>query len=76
MLPVKCAQCNGREPYEVSFWFVHIWHLYGLQKGGYPFAANDLSTKEWLDMGELRTELEADKDRMLMNLIGLSASRR
>jgi hypothetical protein len=43
---------------QTSPWFDHIWQLYTLQRGGYPFAANDLTLQEWQDLGILRAELE------------------
>lgn len=53
-----CAQCEHREPYVPTQWFQHIWHLYMLQRGGYPFEANELSIDEWIDLGILRDEIE------------------
>lgn len=54
-----CSQCEHREPYEPSEWFQHIWFLYGLHRGGYPFQANDLSIEEWVDIGIIRNAMEA-----------------
>ena len=52
-----CAQCEYRE-YEPSMWFSHIWNLYRLQRGGFPFEKNDLTLQEWVDLGVIRDELE------------------
>ncbi len=57
LLTAKCAECDGREPYEPSEWFAHIWYLYRLQRAGYPFGANELSVEEWMDIGILRDEM-------------------
>lgn len=54
-----CGQCEHREPYEPSEWFQHIWLLYRLQTGGYPFKADDLSMEEWLEIGVIKDEMEA-----------------
>jgi hypothetical protein len=43
-------------------WFNHVWFLYSLQRGGYPFAKNDLSVDEWTAIGELREALEMEKN--------------
>lgn len=59
MLAAKCAECDGREPYEPSEWFNHISFLYGLQRAGYPFGANELAIEEWLDIGHYRDHIEA-----------------
>jgi len=56
-----CARCERREPYLPSAWFSHIWFLYSLQQGGFPFAQNDLSIEEWLDLGAMKRELEIPK---------------
>jgi len=58
LLAIKCAECDGAKPYEPSEWFTHIWFLWRLKKAGYPFAANDLSLQEWLDIGILEDEME------------------
>lgn len=54
-----CSQCEVKEPYEPSAWFEHIWFLYQLQRGGFPFEADDLDLIEWIDLGIMRAELEA-----------------
>jgi len=46
---------------EPSDWFNHIWFLFSMQQGGYPFRQNDLTIDEWLDIGLLKGELEAMK---------------
>jgi hypothetical protein len=37
----------------------HIWRLYSLQIGGYPFEKDDLTEEEWLDVGALRSCIES-----------------
>jgi hypothetical protein len=64
-LPAACAACEKREPYEPSAWFDHIWFLYRLQRGGYPFAANDLAIEEWQALGELTEALEIEQRALL-----------
>lgn len=58
-LEVMCAQCEHKEPYMPSEWFRHIWYLYRMQVGGYPFGANDLTPDEWMDIGTLKEDIEA-----------------
>ncbi len=43
-------------------WFNHVWFLYRLHIGGYPFAKNDLSVDEWLAIGELKEAIEMEKN--------------
>lgn len=55
-----CATCEYRE-YEPSMWFAHIWNLYRLQRGGFPFEKNDLTLDEWVDIGLLKDSLELNE---------------
>lgn len=57
---MMCSTCEFKK-YEPSLWFLHIWNLYRLQRGGYPFEKNDLSLVEWVDLGLLRDALESKK---------------
>lgn len=57
-----CSQCEVRD-YKPGAWLEHIWFLYRLQQGGYPFKADDLSIEEWLDLGFLKESME-DKKRV------------
>lgn len=59
MLEALCKTCEAREKYEPSEWFNHIWFLYALKRGGYPFKANDLTIDEWMDVGILSDEIES-----------------
>ena len=54
-----CLQRKGN--FAPSTWFNHIWFLYALQRGGYPFGKNDLSIEEWIDLGIMREHLEGMK---------------
>lgn len=53
-----CSQCEARD-YRPSAWLEHIWFLYRLRQGGYPFKANDLSIEEWIDLGVLKESLKS-----------------
>jgi hypothetical protein len=64
MLEYMCSRCERREPYEPSPWFTHIYFLYRLHLGGYPFHANDLTTDEWLGIGEMKEAIESLRWRM------------
>jgi len=35
-----------------------LLHLSALQKGGYPFSADDLTLEEWVDLGQLKEALK------------------
>lgn len=65
-MEAACSACEKREQYVPSDWFAHCWHLYELQRSGYPFAANDLDVEEWLAIGQLREEMEAMKAGMTL----------
>ncbi|HHT9137386.1 MAG TPA: hypothetical protein ACFYEK_09115 [Candidatus Wunengus sp. YC60] len=61
-LEFACKTCEANKEHEPSEWFNHIWFFYALQRGGYPFRANDLTVDEWMDLGLLKEELEAAKN--------------
>jgi hypothetical protein len=58
MIDSVCQTCELKDPYQPSEWFNHIWRLYELQRGGYPFEKDDLSIEEWTDLGALRNEIQ------------------
>jgi len=58
-----CGTCEARDGVEISDWFGHIWFLYRLQQGGYPFAANDLTVDEWLGLAELKAALDEPPEK-------------
>jgi len=58
MLNALCETCELKDPYEPSEWFNHIWFLYELQRGGYPFEKDDLTIEEWRDIGIMRHGME------------------
>ncbi|TAN64271.1 hypothetical protein EPN18_00395 [bacterium] len=59
---VMCPQCEMRPgEYEPSAWFQHIWFLYALQEGGYPFEKDDLTLPEWMDLGVLRCAVKEQR---------------
>jgi len=60
LLEKVCEVCP-RHGYEPSDELLRTLWLYSLQRGGYPFQANDLSVEEWIRLGELREEIEAMK---------------
>ena len=57
-----CPSCEKRNGNSTpSEWLTHIWYLFLLQRGGYPFEKNDLSVEEWIDLGIVREHFEAMK---------------
>jgi hypothetical protein len=56
-----CPSCPKRQERRPSEWLTHIWYLFLLQRGGYPFEKNDLSVEEWIDLGIVREHFEAMK---------------
>lgn len=48
-----CATCERRVKYTPSPWFNHIWFLWRMKRGGYPFKSNELSVEEWLAIADL-----------------------
>lgn len=58
MLEALCKTCEAAEKYEPSEWFNHIWFLYSLSRGGYPFKADNLTVDEWMDIGTLKEEID------------------
>jgi hypothetical protein len=60
-LAAVCERCEHKDPYVPSDWFAHIWFLYCLQRGGYPFGQDDLSLDEWMALGEMKAEIESLK---------------
>lgn len=62
---MMCPQCELRpDVYEPNAWFQHVWFLYSLQQGGFPFGKDDLTIAEWLDIGELKKAVEDMKHRV------------
>jgi hypothetical protein len=59
-LEAVCKGCEYKD-YEPPPELQHIWFLYSLQRGGYPFGPDDLSTCEWVRLGMLKDEIEAMK---------------
>ena len=56
-LAAVCAGCPKKEKaYTPSAWFYHIQFLFSLQRGGYPFGANDLTLDKWIDIGAMRAD--------------------
>ena len=55
----SCEKRNGSS--KPSEWLSHIWYLFLLQRGGYPFGKNDLSPEEWIDLGIMREHFDAMK---------------
>jgi hypothetical protein len=53
-----CEKCEKKKSRESSPWTMHLMYLRNLQKGGYPFKANDLSLEEWIDLGMLNDLIE------------------
>ncbi len=53
-----CKTCPHNKQFQTSAWFNHIWMIYQLQQGGYPFAKNDLEISEWLAIAEMKQAVE------------------
>jgi hypothetical protein len=54
-----CANCPRRRAGDLHPYTRKLLRLRGLQLGGYPFAADDLSLEEWTDLGQLKAALAA-----------------
>ena len=53
-----CARCPKKRSDDLHPYTTKLIELYGLQRGGYPFAADDLTLDEWQDLGKIRQALE------------------
>jgi len=60
-MPVLCADCRSQHQAAPTQWFNHVWRLYSLAAAGYPFGQDDLSLKEWLAVGEMKSAVEEVK---------------
>lgn len=58
---MMCVRCTAREVYTPTMWFSHIWRMYRMQRGKYPYEPDDLSEDEWMALGEMDDALEAVK---------------
>lgn len=57
-----CEQCSRIVPERVSPQVQRIVFLRRLQRGGYPFRANDLSVSDWLWLG--RADVIEEQERL------------
>lgn len=53
-----CGNCPKRRESDLHPYTVKLLTLRALQRGGYPFSADDLSLEEWVDLGNLARALE------------------
>ena len=58
-----CSECEKKKSTGLHPWTNHILFLRMLMKGGYPFSKNDLTLKEWVDLG-MANELIESKTRI------------
>jgi len=59
-----CLTCPQQKPYKPTAWFNHIWMIYQLQQGGYPFKANDLTLVEWMALAEMKAAVDHPSETM------------
>jgi hypothetical protein len=65
-----CKNCPKRRIETISPWVWHLLWLRRLQRGGYPFEANDLSLEEWEDLGLANEVIEASEKEGLLRIFG------
>ena len=53
-----CANCPKKKFSDLRDYTKKLFNLFALQRGGYPFEANDLTLEEWADLGRLRETLQ------------------
>jgi hypothetical protein len=59
-LEALCANCEANG-YEMPEEIQHLWFLFSLHRGGFPFRRDDLTVEEWIRLGMLREEIDAMK---------------
>jgi hypothetical protein len=52
-----CKECQKEKASSLHPYTIKLMGLLELQKGGYPFAANDLTLEEWVDLGRIKETL-------------------
>jgi len=62
-----CSQCSKKKPEDLSEYTAKLLYISSLQRGGYPFQANDLTLEEWIDLGRVN---ESIKPQMSCPLMG------
>ena len=60
-----CANCPRKRFEDLHAYTMKLLRTRMLKKAGYPFAANDLTYEEWLDLGRLETCLETSEPSLL-----------
>jgi hypothetical protein len=61
-----CDQCPKKKAASIHPYTVKLLGLLELQKGGYPFVANDLTLEEWVDLGRVKMALKTNSTCPLM----------
>lgn len=59
-LEEACRQCP-KGKIKPSAYIEHLFNLYALQQGGYPFDKDDLALEVWTDLGVLASRMEAKR---------------
>jgi|LGVF01.1.fsa_nt_gb hypothetical protein len=66
-----CKDCKKKKPEEISPYTLKLLQIRLLMKGGYPFAANDLSKEDWMDLGVVEQWLHTqESNKMFARLAG------
>ena len=53
-----CENCRKKRFVDLHEYTVKLFGLVALQDGGYPFAPDDLTLEEWVDLGRLQDVLK------------------
>lgn len=61
-----CENCPKKKFSDLDEYTVKLYHIYLLQKGGYPLEKNDLTLEEWVDVGRIKDALEPKMSCPLM----------
>ncbi len=56
-----CPDCDRKRWGDLSAYTRKLLWLRRIQKGGYPFGANDHSLGEWADLGRVNEALDAPR---------------
>ena len=56
-----CKQCPKKKADDLHPYTAKLIELLAMQRGGYPFQADDLTRDEWIDLGRLKEALEKPK---------------
>jgi len=56
-----CEHCQKKSYQDLHDYTKKMLNTYGLQQGGYPFRADDLTLTEWCDLGRLAKILNPNR---------------